>query len=159
MPLFHTGKSPPPVPNPTTTDPAQRSLNININLSHDTMNTIAKNPEASSQQKLTMIIYGLYAASLLTGVSAIVLNHLKRSDMVGTVYESHFRWQMRTFWFGVLWLLIGVMVPGSLVLFGFSMFPLVAAAPLLIVGNAVWCIYRIVKGFLRLNDGKAMYAQ
>ncbi len=53
-------------------------------------------------QKLTEIIYVLYALSLLvgiTGIVAIVMNYIKRQDVKGTYLESHFRWQIRTFWF------------------------------------------------------------
>ena len=59
-----------------------------------------------SGKSLTTLIYALYAASLLVGITAvvaIVMNYLKKSDVAGTFLESHFRWQIRTFWFGLLW--------------------------------------------------------
>ena len=55
---------------------------------------------------MTHVIYGLYAGGFIVGISvivAIVLNYIKRDDVRGTWLESHFRWQMRTFWFGLLW--------------------------------------------------------
>ena len=51
---------------------------------------------------LTHVLYGLYAAYWLTGgitvLIAIIINYLKRGDVVGTPYEAHFEWQIRTFW-------------------------------------------------------------
>jgi uncharacterized membrane protein len=101
----------------------------------------------ASLKQLTMICYVLYALSVFVGLTAlvaIVVNYVKRDDTRGTIYESHFSWQIRTFWWGLLWAVIGVA----------TMFILVGIPILL--ANAVWCIYRIVKGFLNWNDGKPM---
>lgn len=101
-----------------------------------------------SLKSMTAIIYGLYALSLLVGVSAIVaivMNYVKKDEVAGTWLESHFRWQIRTFWFALLWAVIGgitfVLVIGWFIL----------------TANLVWYIYRIVKGWLNLNDNKPMY--
>jgi uncharacterized membrane protein len=111
--------------------------------------------EMSSEQteinnkNITQLIYGLYAASLIVGVTwlvAIILNYVKRDDVVGTMYESHFRWQIRTFWFGLLW---GVV--GFILVFAFGIGVIVWAV------SGIWYIYRIVKGWLRLTEGKPMY--
>ena len=64
-----------------------------------------------SLKQLTLITYVLYAASLfvgITGIVAIVINYVKRDDVRGTLYESHFTWQIRTFWWGLLWGVVGV---------------------------------------------------
>ncbi len=56
------------------------------------------------------MIYALYAASLFIGVTAIVaivLNYIKREEAQGTWLESHFIWQIRTFWWSLLWLVVG----------------------------------------------------
>ena len=98
---------------------------------------------------ITQIIYGLYAAAVIgspTTIVGIVMNYIKRDDVVGTLYESHFRWQMRTFWFTLLWGFLG----GILILamgLGF----------LVLAVLFVWYVYRVVKGWLRLSEGKAMY--
>ena len=100
-----------------------------------------------SLKQLTLIIYVLYASSLFVGITAIVaivMNYVKREDAAGTLYESHFTWQIRTFWWGLLWAVVG----------GITAFILVGFAILFV--NFVWCIYRIVKGFLNWNDGKPM---
>jgi uncharacterized membrane protein len=108
---------------------------------------------ATEQQNkdITQIIYGLHAASLiaggLTSIVAVVLNYVKRGDVVGTLYESHFRWQMRTFWFGLLWIVVG-----WILLFAFFLGVLVWIA------SGIWFIYRIVIGWVRLSEGKPMYA-
>jgi uncharacterized membrane protein len=97
---------------------------------------------------LTHVIYALYAASFMVGISAlvaVVMNYVKRDDVRGTFLESHFRWQIRTFWYGLLWGVLG----------GILMLVLVGWAVLL--ADAVWIIYRIVKGWLDLKDGKPMY--
>jgi len=97
---------------------------------------------------LTTVIYALYAASYFVGITAIiaiVMNYVKKDDVAGTFLESHFRWQIRTFWFGVLWGVLGAIT----MVFIIGWFVLVA--------DGIWVIYRIVKGWLRLNDGKPMY--
>jgi uncharacterized membrane protein len=98
-------------------------------------------------RQLTLLVYALYALSTFTGVTAvvaIVINYVKRDDVRGTVYESHFLWQMRTFWWGLLWAVIG----GATVWIGIGFVVLAA--------NWVWLVYRIVRGFLNWNDGKPM---
>jgi uncharacterized membrane protein len=106
--------------------------------------------DADLQQakKVTMAVYALQAASFVFGVTliaAVILNYIKKEDVQGTWLASHFRWQMRTFWFGLLWGVIG----GITLLLGVGF---------VILGVAtVWFIYRIVKGWLRLSEGKEMY--
>lgn len=98
--------------------------------------------------KLTHVIYALDAASLfigLTGIVAIVMAYLKRDEARGGFLESHYTWIIRTFWIG----LAGAIVGGATMwMFGLGM---------IIVGAViVWYVYRIVKGWLALNDGKAL---
>jgi uncharacterized membrane protein len=101
----------------------------------------------ASLKQLTLVCYILYALSWFTGVTgvvAIIINYLKREETAGTIYESHFTWQIRTFWWGLLWAVIGFV----------TMFVLVGFVVLAVA--AIWSIYRIVKGFLNWNDGKPM---
>ena len=103
-----------------------------------------------SLKTITMVVYALQAVSCLFGVTAlaaIIVNYVKKDDVQGTWLASHFRWQIRTFWFGLLWFGLGMLT--FLLLIGH--FILVAAG--------VWFIYRIVKGWLNLMDGKEMYQQ
>ena len=101
-----------------------------------------------STRTITIAVYALQAASLVFGITAIIaiiLNYVKLSDVQGTRYESHFHWQIRTFWFGLLWTVVSILL----------VFAVVGWIGLLVV--AVWFIYRIVKGWVRLIDGKEMY--
>jgi len=106
-----------------------------------------ESPEYRSMKTLTVVIYALYAGALLAGISAlaaIVLNYIKREDVAGTLFESHFRWQMRTFWFSLLWVALGGIT--FIVIVGWAVW-----------GAAlVWYIYRIAKGWLRLLEDKPM---
>jgi len=100
-----------------------------------------------SLKSLAQIVYVLYALSYFTGITAIVgivINYIKQEEVAGTWLESHFRWQIRTFWFGLLWAVIGGIT--VVILIGFAV----------LFANFVWIIYRIVKGWLNLNDNKPM---
>jgi uncharacterized membrane protein len=119
--------------------------------------------------KLAHVIYALHAFSLVTGIVgaatvvvafltgwpsiiAVLLNYVKRSEVRGTWLESHFRWQIRTFWFGLLWVaLCALFIVATL---GIGL--LIVWLPLALVG--LWFIYRIVRGWLRLMDHRPMYA-
>jgi len=101
-----------------------------------------------SRRNLTTLVYALHAAAFfvgLTGVVGVIINYLKRDEVAGTRYESHFIWQIRTFWasFGV----------GML---GVVLIPVFGLGFLVLLADAVWVVYRIVKGWLALNDGKAI---
>jgi uncharacterized membrane protein len=90
------------------------------------MEMMATTDAEKSAKTLTMVIYALYAASFLlviTAIVAIVINYVKKGDVAGTFLESHFRWQIRTFWFGLLWGVLGAIA--SLVVVGW--FVLVAS--------------------------------
>jgi uncharacterized membrane protein len=103
-----------------------------------------------ANKNLTQVIYGLYAASLIVGVTyfvAVVINYVKRDDVAGTWLDSHFTWQIRTFWYSLLY--------GALCL----VFIWTIVVPIVLgIFAGIWFIYRIVKGWLRLNEGKPMYA-
>jgi uncharacterized membrane protein len=117
---------------------------------------------------LTHVIYALHAASLVTGIIgaatvvgafltgwpsiiAVILNYVKRSEARGTRLESHFRWQIRTFWFGLLWVALCVLF--VVVTLGLGI--LIAWLPFGVVG--LWFIYRVGRGWLALNDHRPMY--
>ncbi len=80
------------------------------------------------------------------------MNYARRSDARGTYLESHFSWQLRTFWFAALAALLVFLLsfPLFFVLVGFLTFPV----GIFLVG--VWIIYRVVRGWLRLKDGQAI---
>ena len=118
--------------------------------------------------RLAHMIYALHAVSLLIGIVtaativgaflfswpsiiAVILNYAKRSEVRGTWLESHFRWQIRTFWFGALW--VGLCVLFVIATLGIGIF--IAWIPLGVVG--LWFIYRIIRGWLALGDRRPMY--
>lgn len=117
---------------------------------------------ADGQVTLTHVIYALHAITVVTGVLtsafiltafltgwpsilAVILNYVKRGEVRGTWLESHFRWQIRTFWFGLLWAVLGAIT--FIIVIGW----------IILTVDCIWIIYRIVKGWLNLNDNKPMY--
>jgi uncharacterized membrane protein len=112
------------------------------------------------------LVYALHALSLLIGVTtaativgafvfgvpsiiAVVINYVKRGEARGTFLESHFRWQIRTFWFALLWCVIGGVL--------FVTFLGIPLAVGVFFATGVWVIYRIARGWLALRDRKPMY--
>jgi uncharacterized membrane protein len=92
--------------------------------------------------------------AFLTGwpsIIAVLLNYAKRSDAAGTYLASHFSWQIRTFWFALLWL--GVSTLLAITFFGIPI-------ALLMVGlTGLWVLYRIIRGLLRLMDHLPMQTE
>jgi len=117
----------------------------------------------------THAVYALHALSLVIGILgaatiigsfligwpsliAVVMNYLKRNEARGTWLESHFRWQIRTFWYGLLWVaLCGLFTVATL---GIGL--IIVWLPLGIV--TVWFIYRIGRGWSALSNAQTMYA-
>ena len=100
-----------------------------------------------SAKNLTQIVYALQAVSVFVGVTyivAVIVNYVKREEVSGTWLESHFRWQIRTFWFSLLWSVIGFVL--SFIFIGY----------VILAVNGFWVIYRIAKGWLNLAADKAM---
>ena len=137
-----------------------------------TPQSLTPSPAAPGQDALlgwTHAIYALHAFSLLTGILgaatvvgafltgwpsilAVILNYVKRSEVRGTWLDSHFRWQIRTFWFGLLW----VSLCGLFIVLTLGIGLLIAWLPLLVVG--IWFVYRVVRGWTALRDRRPMYA-
>ena len=114
---------------------------------------------------LTHIIYGLHAFSVLTGISsaafvvtafltgwpsiiAVIINYVKRDSVRGTFLDSHFSWQIRTFWWSLLWVVIASVLIATIV-------GVVIGVPLLVLVG-LWIFYRIVRGWLALMSRNAM---
>ena len=101
-------------------------------------------------KKLAYVVYILQALSfvfLITAVAGIIINYIKQDDVKGSWLESHFEWQKRTFWYGLLWMVLGVL--SFFLLIQWVIFPIVA----------IWLVYRIAKGWIYLVDGKELYKQ
>ncbi len=97
---------------------------------------------------LTHILYALYAMGYLTAgmsaIAAIIINYIKREDAEGTPYAPHFKWQIRTFWWSLAWMILGLMLV------------LVAVGVIVLWVSAIWMLYRIIKGWLYLYDNKPL---
>jgi len=108
---------------------------------------------------LAHVIYALHTFSVLTGLAssalvvtaflsgwpsiiAVILNYLKRSEVRGTWLDSHFSWQIRTFWFALLWLVVGGVLFITVVGIPFAI--------VLWVVTGLWVLYRIIRGWLAL---------
>lgn len=96
-------------------------------------------------RNLAVAVYILQALSFflggITGLAGVIVNYIKLDEVQGTWIEPHFRWQIRTFWIGLLWGVIGFIT--TFIIIGW----------LILAAVAIWVIYRIVKGALALNDG------
>ena len=101
---------------------------------------------------LTTHAVALRFAFGLPSIIAVIMNYARRSETRGTWLESHFRWQIRTFWFAWLWLLVTSIIAMPLLLIGVGF--ILGLLGLGLVG--LWVIYRIVRGWLSLRDGRAM---
>jgi uncharacterized membrane protein len=115
--------------------------------------------------RITHLIYGLHSLAILTGVLgtativgsflggvpsivAVILNYVKRADTRGTFLESHFRWQIRTFWYAFGWVLLA----------GFLVITLIGIPIALLIFLVVgaWVVYRVARGWLALNERRPM---
>ena len=104
---------------------------------------------------------GAFGASTIVGsfifgwpsIIAVIINYVKRGDARGTWLESHFSWQIRTFWQAVGWsLLIGAIGLPLVLLFGLGL--IVWAVGFFVLG--VWAVYRIAKGWMALRDRRTV---
>jgi uncharacterized membrane protein len=92
----------------------------------------------------------------LIGIAAVIVCYVKRDEAAGTWVASHFTWLIRTFWWSLLW---GVM---GFILFGIGVVGSILILPLLLIGiawaiwvaTAIWVIYRVVRGYLLFKDSK-----
>jgi len=99
-------------------------------------------------KKYTYSVYILQALSFVTlfpAVIALIINYIKHDDVRGNWLESHFRWQKATFWYGLLWIALGLLTTWIMV--GYLVLPAVT----------IWLMYRIARGWIYLVDGKEMY--
>jgi uncharacterized membrane protein len=96
----------------------------------------------------TATVVGSFVGSI-PSIIAVILNYVKRSDARGTWVESHYRWQIRTFWFSIGWMLLAALLVFTLVFIPISIG--------IFATVTIWLIYRIGKGWMRLRDRLPMY--
>ncbi|MGH8682233.1 MAG: DUF4870 family protein [Burkholderiales bacterium] len=131
-----------------------------------TMNQQGATEPLPSVLTVANVVYALHTLAIVVGVAgaatvvgsfvgsvpsiiAVILNYVKRGDARGTWVDSHYRWQIRTFWFALLWFVIGWVLI-------FTIVGAVVGVPIL-AALTVWLVYRIARGWLRLRDRRPMY--
>ena len=116
---------------------------------------------------LTHVMYGLHVFSAVTGILtpalvvtafltgwpsiiAIIINYVKRAEVRETWLDSHFVWQRRTFWFALLWLVVGAILFATVVgiLFAFAVW----------IATGIWVLYRLIRGWLALGSRQVLPA-
>lgn len=97
--------------------------------------------------KVVVAVYLLQALAIptsgLMAVAGVIINYLKQDEARNSPLEAHFSWQIRTFWIALLWAVVGTVT--TFLIIGWF----------ILVGLAIWYIYRVVRGALALNDGRA----
>ena len=114
---------------------------------------------------LTHIVYGLHAFSVISGMSsamfivtaflagwpsiiAVIINYVRRKEVRGTFLDTHFSWQIRTFWWALVWCVIGGLLTITII-------GAVIGIPILLL-LGVWVLYRIARGWLALMSHKPL---
>ena len=114
----------------------------------------------------THVIYALHALAVVIGLTtfhtivgsfvgglpsiiAVIMNYARRSATRGTYLESHFRWQIRTFWYALLWACVCGLAMITIIGIPFALLGLAALG--------IWIAYRVIRGWLALRDRRPMY--
>ena len=113
-------------------------------------------------------MYALHALAALIGITtaafiatafvfsipsiiAVIMNYVKRGEVRGTWLDSHFSWQLRTFWWAALWILVVAVISTPLILlFGLGLLTMWLGISLV----GLWILYRVLRGWLALKDGR-----
>jgi uncharacterized membrane protein len=133
------------------------------------ISSTAPQPVDQSLVTYTHIIYALHALSVLIGLTtavtvlfnfvfsipsiiAVIMNYARQSAVRGTYLESHFRWQIRTFWYALAWMIVVGAISFVLLIVIVGIFTWFAGFALV----GIWLIYRVVRGWMALRDGRPM---
>lgn len=118
-------------------------MNINI----DFLNSPDENKDKELKQFvfIVYILQALFFVFVVTPIFGAIINYIKRDDLQNSRYQSHYRWQQNTFWFGLMWSVLASLT--AFFLIGYVVF--------FVLG--FWYVYRIVKGWIYLSDGKELY--
>jgi Predicted membrane protein len=111
-------------------------------------------PGGPSLRTLCHVAYGLFALGVISAgfvgvatIAAVVLMYVKRSDAAGTLYAKHFDWLLSTFWWALLWMALSAIA--TLIFIGW----------LGVLATTIWVVYRIIRGWLALAEGRAPAGQ
>ena len=121
--------------------------------------------DPNNSKSLTLILYILYIVAIfsagLLAILALIINYVKRSDVRGSIFESHFRWQIRTFWWYLIWTILAF-VPYFFLFFtmdnanafaGVAVSATIFCVAVLFI-SWVWIVYRAIRGIIALNDNQ-----
>jgi uncharacterized membrane protein len=127
-------------------------------------------PVDPSLVSYTHWMYALHALAAVIGIStpafiatafvfsipsiiAVIMNYVRRNDVRGTWLDSHFSWQLRTFWWAALWIVVISVISFPLILlFGLGLITMWIGIALV----GLWILYRVVRGWLALKDRRAI---
>lgn len=126
---------------------------------------IAADDDLDGQRAWCHVMYGLHALSAISGILssatiigafvfgwpsiiAVIINYVTHARVRGTWLDSHWRWQLRTFWYALLWGLLAAILAVTVI-------GLVIAIPA-IIGAGVWVLYRVIRGWMVLLDRRPM---
>lgn len=115
--------------------------NQTVQQAHEAQATSVAEPSKTAM----WAVYALYGLGFFTGITfiaGVIMAYVCRSDVKGTYLESHVSWQIRTFWWSLIWSIVGGLL--AMVFVGF--FVLAIAA--------LWTLYRVILGAVRLNDSR-----
>mgnify|MGYP001810886452 CR=1 FL=1 len=106
-------------------------------------------PQANTDPMMAHIVYGLFVLGMATGgiaaIIGLVLAYVQRANVRSTYLETHYTWQIVTFWWGILWSIVGLVL--SFILIGYVVW----------LFAFVWFLYRLVKGWSQLGQHKPVY--
>ncbi|MDP2195537.1 MAG: hypothetical protein Q8J72_06075 [Rhodocyclaceae bacterium] len=126
---------------------------------------IIKSDNLDGQSAWCHVMYGLHALSALSGIMtsasiigafvfgwpsiiAVIINYVTRANVRGTWLETQWRWQLRSFWYAALWLLVAGLLAVTLI--G------IPAAILVIVVTGFWVLYRVIRGWIALVNRRLL---
>ena len=123
--------------------------------------------DPNNSKSMTLILYVLYILAIFTAgilaVVALIINYVKLDSVRGTIFESHFKWQIRTFWWYLIWTVVAFL-PFIFLLFstdsanvftGVAIGGLIFCMATLFI-SWVWVVYRAIRGIIALNDNQAL---
>lgn len=123
--------------------------------------------DPNNSKSLTLILYILYIVAIFSGgifaLVALVINYVKLDSVRGTIFESHFRWQIRTFWWYLVWTILAF-VPYFFLFFtmnnanafaGVAVSATIFCVAVLFI-SWVWIVYRAIRGIIALNDNQSV---
>ncbi|WP_151708439.1 DUF4870 family protein [Acinetobacter brisouii] len=124
--------------------------------------------ELQAKKNLTLLLYVLYGFAIFSAgilaIVALIVNYVKRDAMHGTIYASHFTWQIRTVWWYLFWNILGLL-PFGYLFFSFDqpdvfiggLFAALVFWVVVATVSWIWIVYRAVRGVIALNDEQPMY--